>query len=291
MQPEEVITVNFKIIGQHQIEVISLPLDTTTETLKILLTEYCTIPIEEMRILHKGRAFKNGESLKSVGITDGATVCVVRGKKESVSQRQVSDPSISPIPNITPPAPIAPVQPPVRVESQQIKDLRKKSSTIQKGIAEMGLVVSELQTRLTQGNFQVIQESIQSLQNKFSSIIPQIQETASSLIITPLGSEEAPRTEQPIIEQPDPEPMSIPPPPTISPPPANNPPTLNPFESIIHNMFNIPPTTPQAPPPTSLFDESCATIINSDFEFINNTANIKTLDESYRNSNLYRQFE
>ena len=77
---------NFKILGQNHIETMQLPEDTTTETLKALISDFCSIPPNEMRLLYKGKAFKTSDSLSSLNIPDGATINVVPIRKETKNE-------------------------------------------------------------------------------------------------------------------------------------------------------------------------------------------------------------
>ena len=85
---EEVLSINFKILGNPSIETIDLPADSNLDTLKVLVSDFCTIPLEDIRILYKGRSLKETDTLISLGIHSGETLIVVPKRKPAQESPQ-----------------------------------------------------------------------------------------------------------------------------------------------------------------------------------------------------------
>ena len=85
---EEVLTINFKILGNQNLETIDLPSDSNLDTLRVLVSDYCTIPLEDIRIIYKGHSLKDTDTLHSLGIKSGETLIVVPKRKPATPAPQ-----------------------------------------------------------------------------------------------------------------------------------------------------------------------------------------------------------
>lgn len=273
MEPEGTISVNFKVLGNPNKETLDLPLDSNLETLKVLVSDFCTIPIEDIRIIFKGHAFKENDTLQSLGVVDGDTLIVVPNRKpkeqpqnspeQAAPQQPAAQPTPAPAAEVPNPqqnptdqsrsqrhqiriphrAIGIPIRIPMprhrhdhssgsdddedqRVESQQIKDLRKQIILTQQKLMSLNSELVKLQTTITEGNAQNIQTKITEIKAKITETMPQVNELAGNMQFDPEGEifieehndeapdpEDAPAPVAPQTEEvpdPDDEPVPVP---------------------------------------------------------------------------------
>ncbi|EAY04101.1 Ubiquitin family protein [Trichomonas vaginalis G3] len=303
----ETYQVHFKILGNPNIETLDLPSDCGLDTVKTLVSDFCQIPIEDMRILFKGRAFRPADTLQSLGVKNDDTLIVVPNRKNNPPP--ASDPPAAPIP----PAPAAPQQtqqntqptapapPPqqqenrnqaAQTESQQTRDLRKQLAQIQKVIASVNTSIVELQSKLTDQNINQINDDITNLKAKIDTSVHSLQELSSGLSVNqPQNAPQAPQTQT---TNPDVEEFV----PRREAPANNGRPQMPPIQNILGSLFggNRAANNAQAPQAQQdanttelLFTPEQNAIISADVAKINQEGYIRCTHETYRATYIYSQ--
>lgn len=223
-EDEQVLTINFKILGQPNIETLELPVSATGETLKTLISDFSDIPISEMRLIYKGRAIGNTDTLSAFDIPDGATINVVKMRKPVQQTQQTPSPAPAPAPapgpdptpNATqgqPQQPTGPIprvrihrterrrqvnnEPHDRVDEEEVKEMRKKASSLQLKTAKINSEIQKLMSSLTVNRPEKITESINAVKAIIESSMPEMQEIANSISFSTVHPAEAPRAPSP----------------------------------------------------------------------------------------------
>lgn len=297
MENPETIHVNFKILGNSAIESLDLPVDCGLETLKVLVSDFCHIPIEDMRILFKGRAFKASDTLQSLGVKNEDTIIVVPQRKNNPPP--AADPPAPQVTAVPTPAPSQPgnaASPAPQPQNQQNqespkkKELRKKLAQLQKAITTLNSQIVGLQAKLSDPNTQIPQE-IETLKQKVDESTRSLQELSQNLNYesTPANTSETPAPEP---EPVDPDSERI----AERPPPPQNPGRPNlPINDLISSIFgggqnagNNQNAQVQNPQPTGIFfTPQQMEIINADIAKMNAEGYIKPLNETYRATDIY----
>ena len=100
-EEEKVITINVKILGSEEEHQLSVPRNLTVHSLKILVHDFCDSPIENIRLIFRGRALQNNETLARYNVESGHTIIVYPSKR--TTKTKTNDPA--------PPPPISQDQP------------------------------------------------------------------------------------------------------------------------------------------------------------------------------------
>lgn len=297
MENTETIHVNFKILGNSAIESLDLPSDCGLETLKVLVSDFCQIPIDDIRILFKGRAFRATDTLQTLGVKNDDTIIVVPQRKNPPPAAAdpptpaPAAPAPGPSGNAAPAASPAPQPQNQRVEeSAEKKELRKKLAQLQKVITTLNSQIVDLQAKLSDQNTQIPQE-IQNLKQKVEESTRKLQELSQTL-----NFESAPANSP---AQPVPEPEPVDPDSerlAERPPPLQNPGRPNlPINDILGSLFgggqnggnNANTQAPQTQQQGVFFTPQQMEVLNADIAKMNSEGYIKPLNETYRATEIY----
>lgn len=132
MEEDEVVSFTIKQLGGRT-ESFELPLNSTTETLLTIASDCFNVPEDQFSLILNGRKLRPGDTLQSIGLTNGARIVMSRPHNRRI---QHEDPQ---------PESIVDVEVPAR--EKLITEKPEMFQKLEKEAISMGKVIAKLQSK------------------------------------------------------------------------------------------------------------------------------------------------